>query len=515
MRNPLPPGGRPPLLVRQRGQALAFIGVTTVVVLLGLLLLYNVAQLTTQKMKLQNTADAAAYSGAVTEARDYNFTAYANRAMIANQVAVAQIVGLRSWARNLDSVYKSGPFNWVPQTFASLSALGSMWTSVWNVAKSAAGGIESVMNAVAGPLVKVLDFLIDALYYGSTAYHAATALSLWVEIIPEVIRQNDPDASLSSSLTQIGFGAKHVYDVYNFTSDYDPTKSGTTGGSDSVSGGSQDRQANVIFNSQDGFYNFRSYPWPLPILIDPTKAIPGNFGTMFMIMYHSGGTELKNKTGTYMKSWTGADSTGLFTILMVWIFVPFPVPIPIPIPTPQGYGAALAGSANDLQPGSGNFNHNFAEAYGSAFVNPLTMAPAWINVANGTGATLDSNGGLKKYWDVTDRVQATATAHQNVNGPELLIEVEKPMSTIAISSSPSMNIGGGDTGQLWLADGTEGNTIKALSKSQSYFARPKKLFARGDGKTEYGSLYSPYWQARLMPNNLLEQGASILSQSFP
>ena len=100
MRNPAPPRGRSfPLLVRQRGQALAFIGVTTVVVLLGLLLLYNVAQLTTQKMKLQNTADAAAYSGAVTEARDYNFTAYANRAMIANQVAVAQIVGLRSWAR--------------------------------------------------------------------------------------------------------------------------------------------------------------------------------------------------------------------------------------------------------------------------------------------------------------------------------------------------------------------------------------------------------------------------------
>ncbi len=512
MRKARPPGGRCfPLLFRQRGQALAFIGVTTVVVLLGLLLLYNVAQLTTQKMKLQNTADAAAYSGALTEARDYNFTAYANRAMIANQVAVAQIVGLRSWARNLDSTYKSGPFSWVPQTFASLSALGSMWTSVWNVAKSAAGGIESVLNAVAGPLIKVLDLLIDALYYGSTAYHIAMVLTV-PETVVEVIEKNDPDASLSSSLTQIGFAAKHAYDAYGFTSDYDPTKSGND---DSKSGASKDRQANVIFNSQDGFYNFRSYPWPLPILIDPTKLIPGNFGTLFMIMYHSGGTELKNKSGTYMKSWTGADSTGLFTILMVWIFVPFPVPIPIPIPTPQGYGAALAGSANDLQPTSGNFNHNFAEAYGSSFVNPLTIVPAYINVGNGTGATLDSNGGLKKYWDVTDRDQATASAHQNTSGPELLIEVEKPMSKIAISSSPGLNIGGGDTGRLWLADGTQGSTIKALSKAQSYFARPKKLFQRGDGKAEYGSLYSPYWQARLMPNSLLEQGASILSQSFP
>ncbi|MDP3715982.1 MAG: pilus assembly protein TadG-related protein, partial [Burkholderiales bacterium] len=365
---------------RQRGQALAFIGVTTVVVLLGLLLLYNVAQITTQKMKLQNTADAAAYSGALTEARDYNFTAYANRAMIANQVAVAQVVGLRSWARNLDSVYKSGPFTWVPDTFASLSALSAMWTTVWNVVRTAAGGIESVMNAIAGPLVTVLDLLIDALYYGSTAYHIAMILTV-PETVIEVIEKNDPNASLSTSLTQIGFAAKHALDVYDFTSDYDPTKSGND---DNKSGSSKDRQANVIFNSQDGFYNFRSYPWPLPILIDPTKAIPGNFGTMFMIMYHSGGTELKNKSGTYMKSWTGADATGLFTILMVWIFVPFPVPIPIPIPTPQGYGAALAGSNNDLQPASGNFNHNFAQAYGSTFVNPLTMVPGWINVGNGT-----------------------------------------------------------------------------------------------------------------------------------
>jgi len=73
--------------IRQRGQAVAFVLVMTVIVLLGVVLLYNVSQLTTQKMKLQNTADAAAYSGAVTEARDYNFTAYANRAIVANQVA--------------------------------------------------------------------------------------------------------------------------------------------------------------------------------------------------------------------------------------------------------------------------------------------------------------------------------------------------------------------------------------------------------------------------------------------
>jgi hypothetical protein len=208
--------------VRQRGQALVFIVVTTVVVLLGALLFFNTAQLTTQKMKLQNTADAAAYSGALSEARDYNFSAYANRAMIANQVAVAQLVGLTSWARNLDSVYKSGPFTWVPQTFASLSALGSVWTTQWNIAKAAAGGIHSVVNNVAPILIKALNFWIDALSLGTSAYHLATMLEVWLETIPTVIRENDPNSQLSLSLTQVGFGVKHGIDYWNFTSQYDP-----------------------------------------------------------------------------------------------------------------------------------------------------------------------------------------------------------------------------------------------------------------------------------------------------
>lgn len=505
---------------RQRGQALAFVAVTTVIVLLGVVLLFNVAQLTTQKVKLQNTADAAAYSGALCEARDYNFTAYANRAMIANQVAVAQITGLTSWARNLDNSFSSGSWTWSPDTWAAMSSLSAMYTTSANIIKSVSGGLKSVMDTAGKILAVALDILIDALYYGTTAYHAAMILTV-PETVTEVIAQNDPDASLSTSLTQIGFAAKHAYDVYQFTSDYDPT---ATAGSnlDSVTGGSQDRQANVIWNSQDGFYKFRSFPWigvPFlsPWLIDPTKWIPGNTGTFWMFMYHSGGTELKHDTsGQKMKSWTALDATGLFVWINIWIFVPFPVPIPIILPLPQGWGGALTGNAsNDLNPTSGTHNHTYVDAYGAAFVNPLTIAPAWIKVGEGPGASLDSNGGLKKYWDVTNRAQASATANQNNAGPELMIEVEKPMDKITIGSSPHMKIGGGTSGRLHMADATVDNKIKTISKAQTYFSRPKKLFARDDGKTEYGSLYSPYWQVRLMPNSILEQGLSLLGQNFP
>jgi hypothetical protein len=56
--------------------------------------------------------------------------------------------------------------------------------------------------------------------------------------------------------------------------------------------------------------------------------------------------------------------------------------------------------------------------------------------------------------------------------------------------------------------------MRALSKAEAYFSRPSDIFGLGDSKTEYGSLYSPYWQARLLPNDLIEQAASLLFQGL-
>ena len=532
----MPRRGERAVRARQRGQAIAFVLVTTVIVLLGVVLLYNVSQLTTQKMKLQNTADAAAYSGAVTEARDYNFTSYANRAIVANQVAIAQIVGLTSWSRNLDSAFKSGPMAWMPETMANLSFLSFMYTIPANIIKAIAGPLKTGVETAGKILTIALDALVAGLYYATTAFHAGMILTV-PQTVSDVVTANDPDAQVSLSATQIGFAAKHLYDWYSFTTDgitdsYDATA--TTGGKlDSVTGGAQDRMANVIYNSQDGFAsrtmdpgNHRSYPWtsvPVlsPFLIDPTKFfVPFNNGPALMFMYHSGGTELKTtNAGKKHRQWAALDATGLFTLFVVWIMIVLvPVPIPIPIPTPQGWGGALAGAAmtTALQPNL-NFNHNFAQSWGSAFVNPLTIAPAGIQAAQGPGATLDGSGGLKinyalsSYLDVKNRGQASSTANQNTSGPELVIEVRKVADTVRTSTT--MSIGGGTGGQLYLEDGTEGNHIKAISKAHAYFSRPKKLFPRAiDSKTEYGSLYSPYWQARLLPSSLLEQGASILTQ---
>lgn len=67
-----------------------------------LVVMFNTGQKVTERSQVANAADAAAYSGAVWTARHLNFIAYANRAMIANHVAIGHFVSYVSWVRYID-----------------------------------------------------------------------------------------------------------------------------------------------------------------------------------------------------------------------------------------------------------------------------------------------------------------------------------------------------------------------------------------------------------------------------
>ena len=82
---------------KQSGQAIPLGIAGLFIMTLAILLLFNVSQTKIEKNELSNVADAAAYSGMVWQARGLNFQSYTNRAMVANQVVVGQIISLGSW----------------------------------------------------------------------------------------------------------------------------------------------------------------------------------------------------------------------------------------------------------------------------------------------------------------------------------------------------------------------------------------------------------------------------------
>lgn len=73
----------------QSGSALVYCLGLLVLIALSVSYSFNASRTSSEKTRLQNTADAASYSVAAVEARDLNFKAYTNRAMVANQVALA------------------------------------------------------------------------------------------------------------------------------------------------------------------------------------------------------------------------------------------------------------------------------------------------------------------------------------------------------------------------------------------------------------------------------------------
>jgi hypothetical protein len=82
---------------RQGGLALIYGLFMVATGLIMLFFLFNAGQLSSEKTRLVNTADAVAYSAGVMHARALNFDAYTNRALMANEVLVAQTVSIASW----------------------------------------------------------------------------------------------------------------------------------------------------------------------------------------------------------------------------------------------------------------------------------------------------------------------------------------------------------------------------------------------------------------------------------
>lgn len=82
----------------QRGQALV-LGLLVVGLMAVVLVRYfTVGQVVAAKAKQLHALDAAAYSGALVQARALNMLAYINRGQVGHQVAMAHLVTLGSWA---------------------------------------------------------------------------------------------------------------------------------------------------------------------------------------------------------------------------------------------------------------------------------------------------------------------------------------------------------------------------------------------------------------------------------
>ncbi|MHB8253143.1 MAG: Tad domain-containing protein [Acidiferrobacter sp.] len=489
----------------QKGQALVFAVIVLLAVFVGGFVLYNGGRLVLTKMHLQNTAESTAYSGAVLVARDYNFSAYANRAMVANQVAIAQMVGLRSWSRYYCLTYNDQcgnqqSSNSLPsqiQRVVGRSEVGAVYGPVLSYYKALSQAVYRANAISDGAIANMANILNGLLSVGAMGFHDAVLADLAAGaanqgLLAQVVAANDPHAQISTVGKTLILSA--VQNLRGFTQTYGNSTA------------DQKRFAPVITQGLDAFSQSRSSSeWAPYPLVNPFSLIPYNDQSFTAIWNsYSGGTEFK----TGFKTWNAMDVSTVSGFTIWWISI-FGVPIPIPVPiwtNPPLYfwpDTLSHAAASDGQSASLATNNNFGEATGSASYGSsysVNSGPAYRQKQAGAGKSIATYNGLRSYQDVADTQTADFTA------PTLTIVLDRPRTTITTS------------GQLGIASGAlatpsdeAGGQVEAMATAQAEFARPQASRSLG-GKVVYGNLFNPYWEAHLAPTSAAVRAAAAAAQ---
>ncbi|MEA5667931.1 pilus assembly protein TadG-related protein, partial [Stenotrophomonas sp. MH1] len=181
------------------GQAMVLGLVMLLVLCVGVIVLFDTGQTVNKKVELVNAADAAAYSVAVQQARALNFAAYSNRARVANEVAVAQVIGLYSWMNQFHTTTivlekVMSVLAKIPYVGPIFQALSSIFKAIGQTLK----GIRRAYHGLAQVTVTALDALNGTLATASRSILEAVGRVDGILVARDIVKRNSADAALSA-----------------------------------------------------------------------------------------------------------------------------------------------------------------------------------------------------------------------------------------------------------------------------------------------------------------------------
>ncbi|MFV2005181.1 MAG: pilus assembly protein TadG-related protein [Gammaproteobacteria bacterium] len=472
---------------KQKGQAIP-IGIAAILgVTILMLTLFNTSQVVSEKMRIVNTADAAAYSGMVVQARTMNFTAYTNRAMVANQVALAQMVSLASFGTYVEQVGIK-----LSMALAAVPFIGPAISRGVNVAAKTARALISAYAQVSAGVIHLIQVSISkAQKAANVASVAATKV-----VVNAVVAANDPNY-------EVTFVTGNALMAINKGSWIKATKQYTNNLY-------QTRKANLAMASRDGF-STRKRGWRRKLYLDISIGGTGLFG----YIYRDADTRLFSKRGQNKNSrtqknlkweWKAKDTLSVWAGYK-WNFLFDSGSSEKEVPV--GYGSAFMSETNrDFDPTRWrwrrwNFKNRSAERT-AGFKSYTT------NMSTGYG-------GMQPYYDLADTGTGSKVVAKKRPTVALGIEVTKKANPPIRTSSNIKDLGStkayvkgstrngmGATGLFRVDDNFAANKgVSAVARAELYFSRPVgvgKSFGsnrRTNDIEEYANLFNPYWDVRL------------------
>ena len=466
--------GRVSCCRKQSGQAIP-IGIAAILFITILTFaLFNTSIVTSEKMRLSNTADAAAYSGLVWQARALNFQAYSNRTMVANQVAIAQIVSFVSWSEyaKIATTNLNALLGWIP-------IVGQVVTAM----RQAAQSFNQAMKSLAPPIIAFLDGMNEVMSGAQKAVYA-TASATTLVTVREVVKANDENHELSN-LALIYATAKNTDQWFDFSEEFERR--------DRIQ-----RKADVIMRSRDQWSRSRDWKWDINPLISPWAYMMTGFPFKDVDIYlrKAGSTRLYSKqtqrqSDAQQWEWKAKDTLSFHLKYQVFGCKRFRCKWRrrhTEIPLGWGAAMALSNTQNDLE----------CSSSGGGFFGFRRRCNAWSEnrradrLAESMMERVQSYNGVRSYYDT-------------IPGRDLELVVEVIKRGGNVNTSTKAGIGsrnnaeaasnGMGRGMFRVNDNFAGNRVSAVSKAEVYFERPTR---RRDGMDEEGNLFNPYWEVRLV-----------------
>ena len=444
-----------PAKEHQHGQAMVYGLFVLLGALVALFFLFNAGQLSREKTKLVNTSDAVAYSAGVMNARTLNYEAYTNRAMLANTVAIAQLVSLSSWIQYANNMSQYGgsiledtkysPF--YPSYYTALES-GPYLQEYLNES----GTLEDLANASD-------EIIRDTLMTAQQAAYAGLVTARF-DVMNEVAKAN----YLDDGVVVVDPISLSSGDLTDFVTRYEDDQR------------TRFAEAAQVAAKKDAFLLERN--WDMVALMFGWKCFP-----MPDLLTRRGGTEL-----------IGFDEWKALDTLSEWAWYRNKSGTCHIQENPAAWGAQTAAdeSSMDLDP---------THYGGSLATNPSATGMAMFMSSDDWDYS-----GLPNFYDLSESALKE-------DDPRLRYAVrlrrEKTQTLTSEGRSEIKNSGSGNrlgqTLNAYQAQPAGGNDFVAISASEAFFSREgnakDNVYGAGLSSSkprETGSLFNPYWQVRLI-----------------
>lgn len=435
----------------QSGQALPLALLLMVGAAFLLLSLFSSGRLIADKQRLIHAADAAALSAATWRARVLNYLAYSNRAIVAQEVAVAQAVTLASWSRYLESLSQSAETLSAiyPPAAAILSGLSGS-AEIAREATQAAADAEIAWRA--DPLVGY-----KAMLARSQSWLLRSADSFGLSAVANEVARASDSRFFAFALSDGG-------EFSRFTRLYETD---------------QDRQRlrEVVMASLDGFTGGDRSD-DLRLLPAPSSCVGRSLDfDKWTLWYRKRGATALSED---LQAWVATD-TGSVHDWRPGGFLGLGACRDREA-LPLGWGTRSAGSGERLP------------TVGRVADNPAALALA--QVSNHGGETSAPYDGLARIHELN----YLALADTDFPRSRLAVLARLEASDIRTADQAGLS-----AGRMKLHDAATITRLGALAAAEVYFRPPPSESDR----VERASLFSPYWQARLVEPSEAQRSAAV------